>query len=156
MKSKEKSGDRRMELIIKLITVLVLGAFEIWIAVPAGLALEIHPLLAGVMAAAGAILGVVIILAVGEHMRAWLIRKRSGENKRHGQIYRIWMRYGVAGLGLLSPPTVGAPLGTALGLAFGAPPGRLLFWMSLGIILLSLTLSIAGMIGIAGIEALRK
>jgi len=42
------------------------------------------------------------------------------------------MRYGVVGLGLLAPLLVGAPLGTVVGISFGAPADRLLLWMSLG------------------------
>jgi len=39
--------------------------------------------------------------------------------KKHGRIYRIWERYGAAGMGLLSPLITGAPLGAALGIVLG-------------------------------------
>lgn len=146
-----------MELIIKLLTVFLLGAVELWIAVPAGMALGFNPLVAGVASAAGAIAGVFVILLLGERIQALLIRKKGGgEIKNHGSIYRIWIRYGVGGLGLLAPSLIGAPAGTALGIALGAPAGRLLFWMSLGILICSMGLSLAGMLGAAGIEALWK
>jgi hypothetical protein len=143
-----------MEFLLKTLTVFGLAAAELWAAIPAGLALDLHPVLIGVVSAAGAILGVLIILMVGEGVRSWLLRRRGGEKRRHGRIYRIWVRYGVAGLGLLAPLLTGAPLGTALAIAFGAPAGRLLLWMSLGIVAWSALLTTAGALGLAGIQAL--
>jgi hypothetical protein len=143
-----------MEFLLKTLTVFGLAAAELWAAIPAGLALDLHPVLIGVVSAAGAILGVLIILMVGEGVRSWLLRRRGGEKRQHGRIYRIWVRYGVAGLGLLAPLLTGAPLGTALAIAFGAPTGRLFLWMSVGIVAWSALLTAAGALGLAGIEAL--
>jgi hypothetical protein len=144
-----------VDFLLKVLTVLGLGVVELWTAIPAGLALDLHPLLTGVVSAAGAILGVLIILVLGERMRGWLLRRRGGgEKTQHGRIYRIWVRYGVAGLGLLAPLLTGAPLGAALGMALGAPTGRLLLWMSVGIAAWSALLTVAGALGLAGIEAL--
>ena len=119
------------ELAIKLLTVFGLGIVELWAAIPAGLALGLHPLATGIMAATGAILGTLITLRLGERIRTWLIQRhgRNSKNRQHGRINRIWSRYGVVGLGLLAPLLVGAPVGTALGITFGAPGRRLLFWM---------------------------
>jgi hypothetical protein len=143
-----------VEILLKVLMVLGLAAVELWTAIPAGLALDLHPVLIGVVSAAGAILGVVVILILGERVRSWLLRKRGGEKSQHGRIYRIWVRYGVVGLGLLAPLLTGAPLGTALAIAFGAPPGRLLLWMSVGIAAWSALLTVAAALGLAGIESL--
>ena len=143
-----------MDILLKVLTVFGLAAVELWAAIPAGLALDLHPLLIGVVSAAGAILGVVVILVLGERVRSWLLRKRGGEKRQHGRIYRIWVRYGVVGLGLLAPLLTGAPLGTALAIAFGAPPGRVLLWMSVGVAAWSALLTVAGALGLAGIESL--
>ncbi len=145
-----------MELIIKLLTVFILGAVELWVAIPEGIALNLHPLLAGITAGAGAIVSVIIILMPGKRIRTWLMRNRNDGRKKHGRLYIIWARYGAAGLGLLSPLLTGAPLGTALGIALGVPAGRLLLWMSLGIVVWSLLLSFAAILGLAGIGALGK
>jgi hypothetical protein len=101
--------------------------------------------------------GVLVVLVLGERMRNWFLRRHGGESKdkHHGRIYRIWARYGVVGLGLLAPLLVGAPLGTAIGIALGAPTGRLILWMGLGIVLWSAIFTFAGALGMAGIEALR-
>jgi membrane protein DedA with SNARE-associated domain len=145
-----------MELVAKLLTVLSLGALELWAAIPAGLALELHPLTVGVTAAAGAFLAALTVVVLGERVRAWLMQhhgpKKKGDN---GIIHRIWQRYGVIGLGLMAPLLTGVLLGTALGMTLGAPAGRLLMWTSVGIVLWSLLLTLAAALGLAGIETLR-
>lgn len=145
-----------METVVKLLTVLGLGAVELWAAIPTGIALQLHPLLTATVAAAGAMLGVLVVLVVGERARTWLLRLHEGGRKkeRHGHMYRIWSRYGVVGLGLLAPLLVGAPLGTALGIALGAPASRLLLWIGVGIALWSGGLTVASALGLASIKSL--
>jgi uncharacterized BrkB/YihY/UPF0761 family membrane protein len=108
-------------------------------------------------AAIGAIMGVLVVLTIGERIRNGLLQRHGGESKdkHHGRIYRIWVRYGVVGLGLMAPLLVGAPLGTAIGIALSAPAGRLLLWISLGIVLWTAVLTLVGALGLAGIEALQ-
>lgn len=138
-----------------LLAVFGLGTFELWVAVPAGLALQLHPITTGSVAALGAILGIIAVGLTGERLRAWLLRGTTpGGAGRHERIVRFWIRYGVVGLGLLGPLLVGAPLGTALGLSLGAPTGRLLFWMSLGAVLCSVILTTAGTLGLMGVASL--
>ena len=145
-----------MEL-LSLLAVFGLGAIELWAAVPAGLALQLDPLVIGCTAALGAVLGILAMGFMGERARAWLMLRRGAadEQSRYGRTRDLWLRYGVVGLGLTAPLLVGAPLGTALGLTLGAPTGRLLFWMSLGAVLCSIVLTLAGTLGLIGVQALR-
>jgi len=139
----------------KLAAVFGLAAVELWGAIPAGLALQLHPLVVGTIAALGAMTGALVVLIMGERIRTRLLRlHRGGSDKSHGSAYGIWLRYGVVGLGLLAPLLIGAPLGTALGVALGAPRGRLLLWMSTGIVLWSTGLTVAFALGWAGVRAL--
>lgn len=145
-----------MQLVTKLLTVLGLGAVELWAAIPAGLALRLHPVAIGSVAAIGAILGSLVIVLLGGRVRTWLVRRhgRTGEKGRPGRIEKIWNRYGVIGLGLLAPVLTGAPLGVALGLTLGVPAGRLMFWISLGIVIWSAGLTMVGALGLAVVESL--
>ena len=110
----------------------------------------------GITTAVGATLGTLAVVLVGERLRNWLVKHHGGKDqkKRPSLIQRIWYRYGVIGLGLLAPLITGAPLGAALGLVLGAPVGRLLLWISLGIILWTAALTLVGALGLAGIEML--
>jgi membrane protein YqaA with SNARE-associated domain len=144
-----------MELIIKLLTVFGLGTIELWAAIPAGLAMQLHPVVIGITSAIGAILSAFVVALLGERVRRWLVRRheRKNEKERHSRIYRIWRHYGVVGLGLLTPLLTGAPLGVAVGLTLGTPMYRLLFWICIGIVLWSTVLTLIGVLGLAGIEA---
>ena len=146
-----------MELLIKLLTVLVLGAVELWVAVPAGFALNLSPSVTAITAASGAVLGLLVILNLGERIRSRLLKLRvNNEDKQNKFINRIWDRYGVAGFGLLAPLLIGAPIGTTLGIALGVQANRLFFWMSLGIIICTIGLTIVVEFGLMGIESLMR
>ena len=139
----------------RLLTIFALGAVELWAAIPAGLALKANPVVVGVSAAVGAMAGVLVVVLLGEHVRKWLAGRQRSESETgpHDLIRLIWDRYGVIGLGLFAPILTGAPIGAALGLAFGVPTGRLLFWMFTGIALWSIVLTLVGVLGIVGYEA---
>ena len=149
------SGGMGQLDIARLLTVFALGAFELWAAIPAGLALKGNPVLVGVAAAAGAMMGALVVVVLGERLRQWLAsRQRPVSTKgSHGFIRRVWDRYGVIGLGLLAPISTGAPVAAALGLALGVPSGRLLFWIFVGVALWSTVFTLVGVLGMAGLEA---
>ncbi len=58
--------------IMKLLTVFGLGMIELWAAIPTALALQLHPVMTGLAAALGAMTGVVLVVLMGERVRAWL------------------------------------------------------------------------------------
>lgn len=141
-------------MVIELLTVLGLGAVELWAAIPMGFALGLHPLLIVTTATLGATLGAVVVLVLGKNIRNTLSRlhHKEGKDEKQGYIYKIWMRFGVIGLGLLAPLLVGAPLGTAIGITLGAPAKRLILWIIVGIVFWVLLLTITGILGLAGIR----
>lgn len=149
-----------MELVMKLLTVLALGASgELWAAMLVGLALQLNPIAVGTAAAIGDILGALVVVLLGQRVRIWLVRRHGGKKEdkgQHGLIYRTWRRYGVIGLGLLAPLLTGDLLGAALGLTLGVPAGRLMLWISLGTVFWTAWLTLAGALGLAGIEILAR
>ena len=144
-----------MELVAKFITVTGLGIIELWAAIPAGTALKLHPLLNGLAAGLGAIIGALLVIIVGDRLRNWLLKKKENKQKNKGQIYRIWNKYGVIGLGMLSPLITGATLGAAIGISLGASPKRLLFWMSIGIVFWTILLTAISTFGFAIFETIK-
>lgn len=145
-----------LEQMFQLLAVFALALVELWAAIPAGLALGLNPLLVVLGASAGAILGTVTVTLTGDRLRNWLVRRHSkNKNPRQpGLVARMWQRHGLIGLGLLAPLLTGAPIGAALGLSLGAPAGRLIVWMSLGIVFWAAILTVAGTLGFAGMKTL--
>jgi len=138
-----------MKLAWKLLTIFALGVAELWAAAPAGVLMRLHPLLVCLVAAAGAVSGGTVVILLGEQVKAWLERRQQGEKleKKHGLLWRIWLRYGVVGWGILAPLLVGSPLGAAFGLVLGAPPRRLLPWLAAGSVLWSIVFSLLSALG---------
>ena len=148
----QASSSEQVTLIALLITI-GLGAIELWAAIPAGLALGLHPVLAGAAAASGAMLGVFVVLFSGERIRLLLSRKRKSDSDapKHAWVLRVWNRWGVVGLGLLAPLITGALLGTAIGMMMGARSNHLLLWMALGTFLWSAILTFAVSLGLVAV-----
>ncbi|MGC9516440.1 MAG: small multi-drug export protein [Methanomicrobiales archaeon] len=135
--------------IISLMTVFGLGILELWVAIPAGFALGINPLIIFLLSVGGNIFGAWIILLLGKNLRDRILNWRLGDDKKNSQLYHIWESYGIIGLGLSSPLLFGAWLGTALGVALEAPQSQLMFWISMGIIVWGTGITIALYYGIS-------
>ncbi len=141
-----------MEIAAKFITVTGLGIVELWAAIPVGTALKLHPLLNGIASGLGAIIGVLLVIIIGDRLRNWRLKKKEKTKKNKGRIYKIWNKYGVIGLGMLSPILTGTPLGAAIGVSLGASPKDLLFWMSIGIVVWTIPLTIISTLGFSFFE----
>ena len=139
-----------MKLLWKLLSIFVLGVAELWAAAPAGAVMGLDPALVWLVAALGAVSGGTVVILLGERVKSWLERKQKREKleKKHGLLHRVWLRYGVAGWGLLAPLVIGSPLGAAFGLALGAPPRRLLVWLTMGSVLWSVVFSVVSALGL--------
>jgi hypothetical protein len=147
-----------LDIFTNIALVFISGVVELWLAVPMGIALKLNPILIVAVSASSAILTVLIVAFLGDSLRSRFIAWRYGEDKKFetSRIHDVWNKYGVVGLGLLSPLLFGAPLGTAVGITFGASKDNLILWMSLGIIIWSVGLTAAGIMGLMSFEALSK
>jgi hypothetical protein len=143
-----------MDYIVNLITIYVTGFLELWLAVPLGFILKLPPSITAIISALGSVSSAVLVALAGDKLRNRYLRWRYGdyEKIKESRIYRVWNRYGVVGLGLLSPLFFGAPLGIALGIVMGADRNKLLSWMTIGIIIWSVGLTIAIFLGILTIN----
>ena len=134
-----------MDIITSIIAVFGASIIELWLGIPLGFFLKLNPLLIVILSSAGSILSAYLVIILGEGIRKRFIKWRYGEQSiKKGRLYYIWDKYGIIGLGLLSPLLFGAPLGAALGIGLGAPRYRLLFWMSIGIVIWSIFLTALG------------
>lgn len=105
-------------------------------AIPAGAASGSPLWLAAVSAWAGYSAGALVVLLAGTPLRDWLIRKLKIPVKKDSTklVWRIWERWGLAGLGLLAPVTIGPQAGSILALAVGERALRVFVALSIGVI----------------------
>lgn len=131
--------------------VLGTSVLELWAAIPLGFAFGLHPVLTVVLCAVGSSISAVVVIYLAKPLRDWLVARAQRKGKtKEGRIARIWQRYGIIGIGVLSPLLTGAPLGAAIGISFGAQAGRLLLWMIIGIAFWTIVLTAAVHYGLAG------
>ena len=141
--------------VFKALPVFGLSMIDIWGAVPIGFVLKFTPFQIMLITILGSLIGILVVTLIGDPIKRRLA-KRHTNNKKESAIKRIWLKYGVIGLGLIAPIISGSSIGMAVGLIFGAKTRKLLFWMSVGIIIWCVILTYLGYIGISGIHMLKK
>ena len=113
-------------------------------AIPLGFALGLEPLEVYLFACLGSMLGLVVFLYAGDSVRAWLRRRRDGDDEGEEdedadepasipRLQEIVDRWGAKGLGLVGPIFPGVNASVVIGLALGLPRGAIARWMSLGV-----------------------
>jgi len=141
--------------VLQVLSVVAIGAVELWAAVPAGIAMGLPAPLVWLATVCGALLGVAVVVVAGDRLRAWLVdRFGHGGAREGGRLRRLWDRYGVIGWGLLAPLLLGAPLAAAVGVALGATRGRLLFWLGIGVTVWTTVLALAVALGAEALTSL--
>ena len=120
---------------------------------PTDIALGVPPLAVRFLTVTGSVVGVAVVALGGGSLRAWLGRRRGNLTvSRSGRLYRVWLRYGVPGWGLLSPLVMAPAMGTAIGLLLGAPKRKLMGSMSAGVVLWTSCLVTAATVGLSVIH----
>ena len=147
-----------MKTIMQIATIMAVGAGFFWGGFPTALAFKFHVLTAGLITAAGAETAVLLVLLLGKPLQALILRKFPAwmEKTRTGKAGLIVQKYGMPGLGLISPVIPGAPQAALIGLALSAKPGRIFIWVSTGIVLWTGIVTIGLGLGLEIVGALIK
>ena len=140
----------------KVVSLFGLAFFYFWPAMPAGLAMGLNPLVVVITATLSYVSGAALMLVFGERVRGWVTRRfrrnRPLAHPRH-RLSRLWNRFGVIGLGLLAPMTIGAHTGALLGLTLKVKPRTVLLWMAVGALGWSILIMLAALLGLLGMGA---
>jgi len=145
--------DSVLAEIAKSVSVFGWAWFSFWTAIPAGLALGLHPFAVILITSTSYISGILIVLLPARSVREWVMRrfgKNLGDSTQDDKLYmRLWKRYGVIGFGLIAPMTVGAQLGAIIGVALNIPRNKLILWMTIGVVAWSVGLTILAVAGVS-------
>lgn len=129
-------SDEALRMVWACLTTVGLGFVYFVATIPAGMAMGLPWPLAAFCGWAGYSLGSVVVVVLGEPLRRWLARRFHflPDRSRHAAFWKVWDRYGLPGMGLLAPVTIGPQGSTLVGLALGVPPRRLCLAVSLGVV----------------------
>lgn len=126
-----------MVMVRAMLAVFFLGVGYYIAAIPTGvLVLKLNPVVAAVCAWAGYTAIAAAMLVIGEPARRWMVRKFkiSAEPDPQKLFWRIWQKWGLPGLALLAPVTIGPYIAALIALAVGETPRRLMLWIAAGVV----------------------
>jgi hypothetical protein len=141
-------------MIFKFFTMTLLGAFGMWVAIPVGLTMKLNPLIVSLSTSFGAVLGLMLILSLGNPIRRWYVERYFKKEEQLQSRFLNWMlkSYGTIGYGLLAPLVIGAHIGALFGLILGIPTRGLFVWLSIGTFIWCILFTILATSGLAGIK----
>lgn len=111
-----------------------LGFFYFVGAVPGGVAAGLPVVVATLVAWIGYASGAAVMLLLPARAREWIARKLRLPRGRDPKklFWRAWDRFGLPGMGLLAPVTIGPQTACLLALAIGEKPVRVFAALALG------------------------
>lgn len=117
-------------------TALGLGFLYFVAAIPAGVATGSPVILTALAAWLGYSLGGGVVLLTGAPLRDWITRKlKVNPHPDPSKLFwRIWERFGLWGLGLIAPVTIGPQATALICLSLGEKPSRIQMAISLGVL----------------------
>lgn len=124
---------------------------EVLLVVPAAIVAGLSPVPVVVLAAVGNIVTIVPVVLLADRVRAWLRRRRSGEDStppRAGRGQRVMERYGLPGLALLGPLVTGIHVAALVAVGAGASRRATLVWLSLGVLAWSIVMGVVSVVGL--------
>lgn len=94
----------------------------------------------------GGVTGVIVFTYLGDTIRTWIARwrRRPPPSFPSQRWARLWEKYGLWGIALLTPPILSPPIGTAIALAFGTPRNLITLRMTISMVLWGLFFAGAG------------
>lgn len=138
-----------MSLLSALFLAFGLGFLYFISAIPASVAAGAPLAAASIVAWAGYFMGPLVVLLLGAPLRSWLAKKwnLSFEPDERILFWRIWNRYGIIGLGLIAPITIGPQVSALILLALGVRPLKILLSIGIGAIPSTIGLAVIANVG---------
>jgi membrane protein DedA with SNARE-associated domain len=138
------------EILFQIGAIYLAGITGLYKGVPVGVALNAHPVIIAGFTALGNITTVFILYFSGESFKKWLFKKIGEERleRKKEKFTHLMDRYGTVGLGLIVCGTLGPIPAVLIGVAVVKDTRRLMIFLIIGIILWSVGLTAAALLGV--------
>jgi hypothetical protein len=140
-----------MAELIKWLTVTGLAALKVVPALGLAISLKMNRWEIFVALAAGSFMGVSFFTLFGLRIRGWLKERRDRKGIRKPMNYRkarkwkrMWLRFGLVGIALLTPPVISPPVGAIISVIFEKRRSRILLCMGASILAWSVVFAFLG------------
>lgn len=130
------------------IGVFALAIIEMWAAIPLGFHLKLHPGVLILATVAGALVGVVGAMLVGDGIRK-LVFWRRRDKAEPGAVSKWLAHKGPWAIGLLGPLLIGPLFAAALAATLGLPRRSSFALLAVGVVLWTCALTLLGAFGMA-------
>lgn len=133
---------------------------ELLVVIPPGIAIGLNPLAVFVLALAGNLTTVyLLVLAYKSLHSIWIKFKINGNesipSRRKHKALRIWNNYGLPGLAIVSP-IIGTHFAALIALSLGSRKHSVIVWMSVSIIIWTIVVTIISYYGIESMKWLLR
>lgn len=137
-------------VVLRMISIYLVGITGIWKAIPVGIALKAHPVEISAFTALGSITTVFLLYHFGEAVKKWVMKKWSKEKleNKKGKLSHIMNKYGTPGLGIICPGLFGPITTIIVGLLIVKPTKKLMPYLVIGIIGWSFLLTYISVLGV--------
>ncbi|WP_306057940.1 small multi-drug export protein [Natronococcus wangiae] len=144
----EATGALRYALVFLFAAIPVV---EILVVVPIAIGLGLDPVATGVVAFAGNVGSVYVLILFYRRIVDWLARRRSGSvaeaSDRSTRARRLWDRYGLPGVSLGGPILTGVHVAALVALLAGSRSRAVAVWMTVGIAVWTVLLVLGSVAG---------
>ena len=114
-----------------------LAMIDLWLAIPAALALKVQPEVAALLIATTSSIGVVFAVYFSGALRTRFAAKFGKESYLGGRTAKYMEKFGTVGIGLLAPVVLGPVLTCICAIVLGAKPRQLTIATVSGVVLWS-------------------
>ncbi|MDZ7678281.1 MAG: small multi-drug export protein [Acidimicrobiales bacterium] len=142
-----------MDLLWQYVLVFLTAAvpmLEVMIVIPASVAAGMHPVPVGLLAFAGNATTLVLAVVAGDEVIGRMRREPRGDappSRRRERVRRIAYRWGLPGVALLGPLTVGSHTAALAAVALRMPRGLVLAWSLAGVAAWSIVFAVLSAFG---------
>ena len=146
-------------VIIAYLVVFLLAAtpfFEVVGVIPIGVAAGLPAIPVTLISCLGNLITIWLLIVLIDRIKHWMHKRREkrgkdSSSKRKQRAAKIWQRYGLPGLAVISPILIGSHLGAILAMGFGAGKKQVAIWMTASIIVWAIA---AGVVSHYGLDYL--